>query len=388
MSLNSSLYKVLSRCVVNFRKRQLYKKFIDISSLFLELNEICKDRLTDDLFKKRTKIIEEAFDRLTIKIRNNNVIFKVKEFINLYKKVYNPLNKLDEKIFLSLWVFSSFSDIVLEPKTKIKENLFNITCYLIKKITKLCENPILIMDKNFLIDFNKHINIYTEYFNLFIKEDIKIKISESLESYITIKKNIIKIEESHKYDITEKKEIIHIMKNNLNKVKKFISSQIKDFDFLNVDKLVKELIIIESKMVLNYIDRIEKKINNREYDFIKTILNEIQDFIKKFNKIKSDVDLEEIIDPDYIIQLMKNDLLSSDIIINFGRNLVNIITQSGSVRLSELKIEEINNLKNKNLTINGLLANVIYINLESIYLVYDEILSFQELVNELEILDL
>jgi hypothetical protein len=105
------------------------------------------------------------------------------------------------------------------------------------------------------------------------------------------------------------------------------------------------------------------------------------------NKIKDNTILEEIIDPPYIIQLIKNELLDKDTIINFGLKLSDNITLSGSVRLSEMKKEIIEKLKDKNLEINNLLANIIYINLESIYQVLDEILSFQELVNELEITD-
>ena len=105
------------------------------------------------------------------------------------------------------------------------------------------------------------------------------------------------------------------------------------------------------------------------------------------NKIKVKAELEEIIDPDYIIQLIKNDLLDKDTIINFGLKLSDEITMSGSVRLSEIKNKQIEKFKEQNLTINQLMANIIYINLESIYMVYDEILSFHQLVNELYIPD-
>lgn len=386
MSLDSSVYRVLSRYIENFRKKRLYKKFIEIRPLFIELNDICKDRLADDLLKHRKKIIEESFDRLTIKIKNKNVITKVKEFINLYKKVYNPLKKLDEKIFLSLWIFNAFPDIVLNPITEIKDKLFKTSTYIVTKINQLCVNEQLIMDKKFFIDFNKNINIYTEIFDAFIKEDMKIKLLETIEAYVTIKKNIIKIEDSQKYDKNEKKDIICMMIDNLNKVQKFIVFYIKDFDFVNIDNIIKETITLENRMIINYISTIENKLNNQEYDYIESILIEIQDFIEKMNKIKVKADLEEIIDPLYIIQLIKNDLLGKDDIINFGLKLSEEITKNGSVSLSEMKKNNIQKFYEQNLTINKLIANILYINLESIYMVYDEILSFHELVNELQII--
>ena len=386
MNLNSSVHRVLLRCIQNYRKKKLHNKFNEIKSIFAELNEICADRFADDLLKDRKNIIEETFDRLTLKIKNKNVITKVKSFIDLYKKVYNPSKKIDEKIFLSLWVFSAFPDFVLEPTTEIKDKVFNISTYLVNKINQLCLDNELIMNKIFFIDLNKNINNYTEIFDQFIKEDKKIKILESLESYITIKKNIIKIEESQKYDEKEKKDIIHMMINNLSKVKKFILLYIKDFDFKNIDKMIRETINLENLIIINYISTIEKKLNNKEYDYILSILIEIQNFIRKMNKIENDLILEEIIDPDYIIQLIKNDLLDKDTIINFGLKLSNEITMSGSVRLSEIKNKQIEKFKEQNLTINQLMANIIYINLESIYMVYDEILSFHELVNELQII--
>jgi hypothetical protein len=242
------------------------------------------------------------------------------------------------------------------------------------------------MNKIFFIDLNKHINIYTEIFNQFIKEDKKIKLLESIETYITIKKNTIKIEESSKYTITEKKDIIHMMYNNLKTVKKFILLYIKDFDFKNIDIIVKNTLKIEDFMIINYINTIEKKLNNKEYEYINTILKEIQEFIKKMNKIKTEAELEEIIDPDYIIQLIKNDLLNKETIINFGLKLSDEITKNGSVSLSEQKKNYIQKMYEQNLTTNKLMANIIYTNLESIYMVYDEILSFHELVNELQII--
>ena len=72
------------------------------------------------------------------------------------------------------------------------------------------------------MNFNKHINIYTENFDAFIKEDKKIKLLETIEAYVTIKKNVIKIEDSQKYDKNEKKDIICMMIDDLNKVKKII----------------------------------------------------------------------------------------------------------------------------------------------------------------------
>lgn len=385
MILDSSVSKVLSRGIQNYRKKMLYKKFIENRLLFMELNDICKERLEDDLLRDRKKIIEDSFDRLTIKIKNKNVIVKVKEFIDTYKKVYNPLKKLDYKIFLSLWVFSAFPDIVLNPTTEIKNKLLNITTYIVSKINELCIDDNKIKNKTFLIDFNKHINQYTEIFELFIKEDKKIKLLETIEAYVTIKKNIIKIEESQKYGEREKKEIISMMIQNLNKVKQFILLFIKDFDFVNLDKIIIETINLENSIIVNYISVIEKKLNNKEYDNILIILNEIQEFIRKMNKIKTEADLEEIIDPTYIIQLIKNDLLNKEQIINFGLKLSEQITMSGSISLSEMKKKEIEKFNDKNLTINQLLANIIYTNLESIYMVYDEILSFHELVNELQI---
>jgi len=176
MNLNSSVHRVLLRCIQNYRKKKLHNKFNEIKSIFAELNEICADRFADDLLKDRKNIIEETFDRLTLKIKNKNVITKVKSFIDLYKKVYNPSKKIDEKIFLSLWVFSAFPDFVLEPTTEIKDKVFNISTYLVNKINQLCLDNELIMNKIFFIDLNKNINNYTEIFDQFIKEDKKIKI--------------------------------------------------------------------------------------------------------------------------------------------------------------------------------------------------------------------
>lgn len=385
MSLDSSVYRILSRCVENFRKKILCKKIIEIRPLFIELNKMCEDRFTDNLLKKHNRIVEESFDSLTIKIQNKDVISQVKEFIDIYKKIYNPLKKLDEKIFLSLWVFSAFPDIVLNPTTEIKDKIFNTSKYIVNKINELCINDKLIMDKTFFIDLNKHFNDYTINFDMYVKEDKKIKLLESIEAYIIIKKNIIKIEESSKYNITEKKDIIHMMYNNLHKVKKFILLYIKDFDFKNIDMIVNNAIKLEDFMIINYINTIEKKLNNKEYEYINTILKEIQGFIKQMNKIKTEAELEEIIDPDYIIQLIKNDLLNKETIINFGLKLSDEITKNGSVSLSEQKKIYIQKFYEQNLTINQLLANIIYTNLESIYMVYDEILSFHELVNELQI---
>jgi hypothetical protein len=388
MSLSS---RVLLRSVKNYRVKKLNKLMTDIRSLIEELNQICKERFDDDLFISRKKIIEQSYDNLTKKIIKRDVIDKIKIFIDQYKKIYQPLNPLNEKIFLSLWVFSAFPDIVLDPKffnseelsniSKIKEDLFNISVYLVDMINNWSQ------DNNFLVNFNKHINKYTIFFDTFIKEDKKIKIVESIESYVVIKKNINKISVSLKYNDQEKQEIIEMMHKNLIKVKKFIANQIKNFNFGNLDLIVDEIILIENTMIVNYVNTIEKKLNDGHYIAVLEILEDIQEFIRNMTKIDNEPELEEIIDPKYIIQLIKNNLLSKDEIINFGLNLSTHITNLGSIKLAELRHKEIEKFRQQNININALLANVIYINLESTYLVLDEILSFQSLVNEVEIFD-
>ena len=59
-------------------------------------------------------------------------------------------------------------------------------------------------------------------------------------------------------------------------------------------------------------------------------------------------------------------MLDKDTIINFGLKLSEEITMSGSVSLSEQKKIYIQKFYEQNLTINGLMANIIYTNLESI----------------------
>lgn len=378
--------RVLLRGVKNYRERKLNKLMINIRSLIEELNLICKERFDDDLFISRSKIIEQSYDNLTKKIIKRDVINKIKIFIDHYKKIYQPLKPLNEKIFLSLWVFSAFPDIVLDPKffnseeiPKTKEDLFKISVYLVDMINNWSSINIT--------NFNKHINKYTIIFDTFIKEDKKIKIGESIESYVLIKKNISKIGSSLKYNDQEKQEIIEMMHKNLIKVKKFIANQIKNFNFVNLDLIVEETINIENTMVVNYVNTIEKKLNDNQYDSILEILQDIQEFIRNMTKIDNESELEEIIDPYYIIQLIKNNLLSKDEIINFGLNLSTHITNLGSIKLAELRNKDIEKFRKQNISINKLLANVIYINLESTYLVLDEILSFQSLVNEVEIFD-
>ena len=106
MNLDSSIYRVLIKGINNYRKKKLRKKFIDIKSLFIELNEICKNRFEDELFKNSTKVIVESFDKLTIKIQdkynikkydiiNDNIIIHNKyksELLNL-KKYKNTLEQ-------------------------------------------------------------------------------------------------------------------------------------------------------------------------------------------------------------------------------------------------------------------------------------------------------
>jgi hypothetical protein len=387
--MNRDLYinRVLSNGIKNYRKKKLREKILEIKDLIYELNEICRGRFSDNLIQTKTKTIEQSYDNLTIKISNKDFIIKISKFIDNYKKLYIPLNKFDVKIFLSLWIFSAFPDIIFNSSSSITENLVACSIYIVDKINIMCKNNDIINNKTFFENFNRYINKYCLYFDLYLKEDRKNKTLESIKSYILIRKNIIKINKSSKYNDDKKIEIINMMNRNLDKIKRFVSKQIKNFDYSYVDLLVEETLDMENIIVINYIKNIEKKLDEKNYDYILSILNEIQNFIRKMNKIKDNTILEEIIDPPYIIQLIKNELLDKDTIINFGLKLSDNITLSGSVRLSEMKKEIIEKLKDKNLEINNLLANIIYINLESIYQVLDEILSFQELVNELEITD-
>ena len=73
--MNSSLsLRILSRGIRNFRIRKLNEQRKELSSLFEELNEICKQRFADDLFESRQKIILTSYDRLTKYITTKDII--------------------------------------------------------------------------------------------------------------------------------------------------------------------------------------------------------------------------------------------------------------------------------------------------------------------------
>jgi len=352
----------------------------------LELNNIVANRFDDNLLDKSDKTIFKSYDTLTKKLLNKNLLSKVDKFIIEYLKIYRPMSKFSTKIFLSLWLISGYPDIILDTnffvekcKNKIKEELFNISAFIITKINDAINNEKLFQNMHFFTNFNKLINKYSILFNQYKSNDLQEKVSEAIQSWIIIKKNINKIESTNKYNDNEKKEIILMMINNLNEVKKFIDATIKNFDFKKLELIVEQSSNIESNLIKNCIQKIKLKLDNHNYEDIKRILIDIQKFIKEMNKIQSDDEIEEIIDPEYIIQLLSNNLLDKDTIINFGLQISNHITKGGSIRLSELRIEEIQKINNNISNINEIFANILYINLESIYLVIDELFAYKDL---------
>ena len=373
---------IVDKLKSNFLFRK-FKKSIYESDVISDLEAI--SNIEFSFFMTENEKINERFDHIKNYISQKNVINEMNLILNNYYrwfKIDNNFVKITSRQLLSAWLINYCPTIVLgiidcDEKKYVKlysENIIKIFYQIINK------------DTNFnIIEFNKNMLYFTNYITLFIEKDKIEKINYYTAEWISLEKSYNLIEKSKKYN-DEQKELIL---KNIARDKKLIENNIKlfmkNFDFDRLKKILNISQNLSKKIIDNYKTIIQADIKEKKYEVVKKILIDIKNFIKIFNK-KQKKRLDEInekIDEEYLIHLLKNDVISIDDIKLFGDFIIQYICDIGSEESEIESKEKWNKIKKNNTEIFQIISEMFIFLLELIEIIKNELMDYEFLLNNI-----
>lgn len=365
----------------------LLKKFIQSireSEFIDDLYNITNTK--ESFFCSDEEIKIKQFDNIKTYICKKNVIVEVNKILEYYYRWFKIdtkyMIKLTPKYLLSAWMINFCPTIILGDLDSDEKYYLNV--FADKLITQL--QTIYNSDKDFdIIEFNKTMIRYSDSMILFLEQDRINKINHYTAEWISLDKSYELINNSNKYDDEQKEIILENINNDKKMIEKHMKLFIKNFDFDRLKKIIDLSKIISKKTIDNYKLIIQKDILEQQYDISSKLLNEIKKFILLFNrKIDNVNEINEKIDVDYFIKLLKNNTLNLDDIKIFGDYLIQKICDIGSITSEKENINKWNNIKKEftlDENINLLISDMLIFALEIIEIIKNELLDYEFMIS-------
>jgi len=333
--------------------------------------------------------INKNYDELTKFLFNKILLQQVNDFINQYNKFYkideNIRSLLTSKKILSIWLILAFPEFIIDTnleKININNQDYKTDLYVLTK--ELHNNLMLLLDnydnKELIRKFNKKLNLYINSLDYYLKINKREKLNTYIKEWIDIEKSINLINTSNKYNNYEKEQATNILINSKQLIEKYINMFTDNSE--NIYTKLKEIALyqinLDNNLKLSMDNILNLELKNNNYENLKKILEQIKIFILSFTKTPENI-VNELIDIEYIIQLIKHDVLTINEINTFGLSLLNNICLAGSISLNEQQLKEWNEIIiNYKDDYKLIIGKLLRLSLESISLIIEEIACFQE----------
>jgi hypothetical protein len=393
---------ISSIIVKNYQFKQVIKILFIMKDNITLLNNFIELRTQPvPLTINKSDWINRNYDILTKFLFNKSLLLQVNNFINQYNKFYkideNIRGPLTNKKILSIWLILAFPEYIIDTNLddiNTNKNDYKIDLYI---LTKELHNILMsIINDNFnkeiIRKFNKQLNLYINSLDYYLLINKREKLSNYIREWIELEKSIKLIETSNKYDNNEKNQSIFVLTKSKNLIEKYINkfieqssisqSEINNINmtelFVKLKDIVVQQINLENNLKITMEIILNEQIENNDYSNLIKILEQIKTFILSFTKISED-NINEILDIDYIVQLIRHDVLTVSEINEFGLNLLNNICSAGSISLNNQQIKEWENIVNEfKDNYKLIIGKLLRLSLESISLIIEEIACFQE----------
>lgn len=370
-----------------YRYKKISREFNKIEQIVNILNSITNKRFNSlNLFETEINSISNSFDVLDKMLRNKKNLLCFNEFFTVYNRLYN-VNYIPRYI-LTAWMIFTCPEYILNINLNDINNTVNLTNKYKKNIYYAAEQLIYYFT-NFrsinLKNFNKVLFEFDLEFNNFLQFDKIEKVYIYCNDWMEMEETIESIKKSKKYQQDEKDNII----NNLIKTQEQIKKHIRIFNieikYNELKQIVEEKIKFKKLIQKEFKNEIEICFQEKKYEIIGEILDEIKQFIIKFYKKNLDKinEIDEFFDVEYIIQLFKHDIITKHDVNTFCINILNYILPVGSVVLERNKHEEWNCISNENNkeNLNTFTSHFVFFILELINEIIEEITIFQNFKN-------
>ena len=388
-----------------YRCKKILREFDKIEHIIDNLNSIINNRFNNlNLFETQINSISNIFNVLDKTLHDKNILLSFNNFIKVYNRLFNV--KYNTRQILTAWMIFTCPEYILDiklddinlatdfvnlatNKVNLATNKVNLATNKYKRNIYYASEQLIYYFTNFssisLNKFNKIIFEFNMEFNNFLQIDKIEKVYTYCNDWMEMEETIESIKKSKKYHQEEKDNII----NNLIKTQDDIKTHIKIFNLdINYDelkKIAREKIKFKNLIQKEFKNEIELCFEEKKYDVIGEILDEIKQFILKFNKNNSDKinHVNEFFDVEYIIQLFRHDIITTNDINIFCMNTLSYILPHGSIALEKNKYEEWEYILslNKNNKLNNFASRFIFFILEVINEIIEEITNLTNFIS-------
>ena len=395
--MDDNIKRIGYKFVNQYYKIKLLKALSPISPLIQDikkLNTFIDNRTKSQVIMiKLQDWISSTFDELTFLISKPEIVSNFTNFINIYNK-YNPNDTNIRKDitthkFLSMWMILAYPEFIIdlkfneidETKRDYKTDLYILTKELLFTLNSIItdlENNNKVENET-LRTFNKRMNLYINCFDYFLLINKQEKVNSYIKEWCSLEKSVQLISLSEHYNDNEKEKSIDIINKSKQILEKYMNKFNIDISYNVLKENVNFNIKFENEFKKDYENNLKLELDNKNYDSLRNILLETKDFIKKFTKI-SEEELNEHIDIDFIIQVIKFEVISHIDIINFGVRVINDICLAGSYFLNQ---KQLNRWRSTNIIqdTNILISKLLILCLESINEIYEEIIAYKEFIS-------
>jgi hypothetical protein len=377
-----------------YRHKKILREFNKIEQIIDNLNSIKNKRFNNlNLFETEINLVSDSFNILEKMLRDKKNLLCFNQFFKVYNRLFNV--NYNSRNILTAWMIFICPEYILNVKlndindinninnlaNNYKKNIYYRAEQLVYKFTNFTK-----FDSVNLKKFNKILFEFNVEFLNFLQVDKIEKIHNSCNDWMEMEETIQLIKISKKYQQEEKFNIINNLVKTQNELKEHISKFNIEVNYEELRKIVEEKMKFKNLIQKEFKNEIELCFQEKKYDIIGEILDEIKQFIIKFYK-KNNLDklreIEDFFDIEYIIQLFRNDIITKQDIIIFIQNILKFILPLGSAVLEKNKYEELNSISNNilNENLNTFASQFIFFILELINEIIEEIINFQNFKN-------
>lgn len=388
MTFNIIDYKIVNKIIDKIKYKFLLKKFknsISTSKFLSEIENICIQKYS--VFMSETEEINERFDDISKYITKKNVIIETNIILNNYYR-WNKIDninfiKIDARQLLCAWIINYCPSIILgEIDSDDKKFLLYFSRELIEQINIIKYNK-----DNDMTLFNKIFLRYTNFLIIFLDKDKVDKINYYTAEWISLNKSYELIQNSNKYTLEQKDIILKNIEKDKKLVEKYINNLSKNFDYNRLKLIMNISNNITKKIIDNYKQIIHDDIINKKYDISIKILNDIKKFILLFNRKINEIEkINDTIDGEYFIQLIKNNIIDINDVKLFGDYLFEYVSAIGSVSCeidNKIKWTEIKKKYESKNDMVHLIADMMIFILDIIDIIRNEILDYDFLLQHI-----
>ena len=382
--MKQSFRVIVEKIKQNFLLKK-FKQSIIKNETIKELYDICTHKYS--FFMTETEEINERFDDITRYISKKNVILEISDILNNYYR-WNKLDNINfvninSRQLLSAWIINYCPSIILgEINTDDKKFLLQFAKQLIELIDKIKSNK-----KVNMILFNKIFLRYTDFLIIYLEKDKIDKINYYTAEWISLDKSYEIIQNSNKYTLEQKDIILQNINKDKRLVEKYINNLSKNFDYNRLKLIINISNNITKKIVDNYKQIIHEDIINKKYDISIKILDDIKKFILLFNRKEHEIQkINDTIDGEYFINLIRNNIIDIDDVKLFGDYLLQYVCAIGSISCETEKTSKWIEIKNKYESKKDLIlliADMLIFILEVIDSIRNELLDYDFLLHHI-----